>query len=408
MANLGTTLGCGINPAGKTGLCDFLHFKLGDILKKYFLVVLLLLAQNVSNASTLAHVTYNPSWDPNAPPLYSTSANTSMTAWCTWYYVDPVYSTFTGVTDIVPIYSLGSGIGSFTFTCNVFNNHFFYGVDAQGYAVYGPKALTYPNNGSATCPADTLTTSWTGDDYICGTGPLECTAPLVPDAAGTRCVTGPPPCTAIDALPDLPKDDKDYACTQSLDKGAGKDVDKVCPPHNPLNEKLPGEMECLANKLAALSPPIPYDGPSSTIRTKAYQQHLLEIYKKSEDLKNKKLSSAQKQACAARIADIGKQMKDHGIKFEPSDQEEAAPHVQGIAFDIPKSVATALLERATMTRIKPIFQTNYPGCISCMHIPLVTGDVQDYINSSVVHPPACNLDWGGSFGDIVHFQLQQP
>jgi hypothetical protein len=165
-------------------------------------------------------------------------------------------------------------------------------------------------------------------------------------------------------------------------------------------------MQCLANKLAALSPPIPYDGPSSTIRTKAYQQHLLDIWDASEKIK--KLTAAKKQACAAVIADVKVQMEHHGIEFKPSGQKEAAPHVQGIAFDIPKSIATALVERATMTKVKTIIATHFPGCISCQRIPLVTGNVQDYINSAAVNPPACNLDWGGSFGDIVHFQLQQP
>jgi len=226
--------------------------------------------------------------------------------------------------------------------------------------------------------------------------------PYTPDPGGLTC-SRPDQCTAIDAIPPLPKDDKDYACTQSLDKGAGTDVDKVCPP---LNAKLPGEMQCFAKKLAALHPPISYDGPSSTIRTEAYQNHLLDIWDEYEKLK--KLTATEKQACAARIADVNDQMKHHHIKFAPSDKDDAAPHVQGIAFDIPSSVANALKARATITTVKTFFTNHFPGCISCQHIPLVTGDVQDYINSAAVNPPACNLNWGGRFGDYVHFQLQNP
>ena len=98
-------------------------------------------------------------------------------------------------------------------------------------------------------------------------------------------------------------------------------------------------------------------------------------------------------------------MKHHGIEYEPSGQKEAAPHVQGIAFDIPKSVAKALKAQVTMTKVKTSMAKHHPGCISCLHIPLVTGNVQDYISSAMANPPACKLDWGGSFGDYVHFQL---
>jgi hypothetical protein len=101
-------------------------------------------------------------------------------------------------------------------------------------------------------------------------------------------------------------------------------------------------------------------------------------------------------------------MGHHHIKHRPSNKGGDAEHVLGNAFDIPESVADALVERATMDKIKPIFETNYPGCISCMHIPLITGNVQDYISSATVNPPACNLDWGGRFDDPIHFQLFPP
>lgn len=246
-----------------------------------------------------------------------------------------------------------------------------------------------------------------------GTGceqPSPCQPPDVTDPATGQCVK----CT-IDPITELPKDDKDFACTQSLDKGAGKDVDGVCPPINAKLTAWNGEMQCFAKKLAALHPPIPYSGPSATIRTKAYQQHLLEVFKNSEKVANLK-SEVQKQACAARIAEVEAHMKFHQIKYRPSSKGGAAPHVQGNAFDVPEDVVNALMERVTMIRVKASIAKNHPGCISCMHIPMVTGDVQDYINSAAINPPACKLDWGGRLfvnpstnkADTVHFQLQNP
>jgi hypothetical protein len=237
-----------------------------------------------------------------------------------------------------------------------------------------------------------------------------CQKPDVTDPATGQCVK----CT-IDPIPELPQDDKDFACTQSLDKGAGKDVDGVCPPINAKLTAWNGEMQCFAKKLAALHPPIPYSGPSATIRTKAYQQHLLEVFKNSEKVANLK-SEVQKQACAARIAEVEAHMKFHQIKYRPSSKGGAAPHVQGNAFDVPEDVVNALMERVTMVRVKASIAKNHPGCISCMHIPMVTGDVQDYINSAAINPPACKLDWGGRLfvnpstnkADTVHFQLQNP
>lgn len=334
-----------------------------------------------------------------------------------WYLTHPTWpnSAFLVVTQyICPVGSEGSPAYNCAVIPNSRNNQneccpCGYSYDSgQDMCVVNPSRI-------AACSAQCPTVAARETPYTLDSGgktcsrPDQCPAPNVIDPITHKCgPPPPPPCTAIDKIPPLPTDDKDFACTQSLDKGAGNDVDKVCPPLNAKLTGADGQMQCLAKKLKALSPPIPYNGPSSTIRTEEYQKHLLEIWKKSEDVKNKRLTAMQKQACAARIADVEAQMEHHQIDFKPSDKGGEAQHVLGNAFDIPKSVATALKERATMTKIKTFFETNFPNCISCLRIPLVTGNVQDYVNSPAVNPPACNLDWGGSFGDKVHFQLPPP
>jgi len=169
-------------------------------------------------------------------------------------------------------------------------------------------------------------------------------------------------------------------------------------------------VECLAKKIAAFYPPITYSGPSATIRNKAYQKHLSDVYDKSEEIAGTDWTDAEKQACAAVFSDVDKEMKWHKIKAGPSKKGDQAPHVKGEAIDIPEDVSKALIERCTKTSIKALVTTYFPGCIKCQHIPLVTGNVEDYINSAVINPPACNLEWGGLFKnnyDPIHFQLPQ-
>lgn len=226
------------------------------------------------------------------------------------------------------------------------------------------------------------------------------------DAAGASCIST---CT-VDPLPQPPfPGDVDPACTASLEKGAGRDVDHVCPPLNKkMTEPNGGQIQCLANKIRKLALPVPYTGPSATIRTKAYQQHFVDIWNKSEEIENKDdWLPGEEEACAAVISDVKAEMKRHGIDAPPSQKGDDAPHVLGNALDIPRNVSKSMIAKATMTNVRNFYKTYFPGCIACLHIPLVTGDVQDYVNSAAVNPPACNLRWGGRFApyDPVHFQL---
>jgi hypothetical protein len=136
----------------------------------------------------------------------------------------------------------------------------------------------------------------------------------------------------------------------------------------------------------------------------AYQKHFVDLWKKSKEIENKMLTDAQKQVCAPIILKIKDDMAIHGIDAPPSKKEGDAPHVLGKAIDIPRRVKNALIAKVSNSYyITPI----PPFCLYCPIVPVHIGDVQDYVNSTLVNPPACNLRWGGRFNpyDPVHFQL---
>ena len=226
------------------------------------------------------------------------------------------------------------------------------------------------------------------------------------DAAGTSCVPVVPPVTCpIDPLPKFPLSTDD-ACTKSLEEGAGTDVKKACPD---ITDEMKKGAQCLADKIKALKMPgVDHNKQSGNIRTKAYQQHLVDILKSSTDIEN--LTDIQKQSCAAEIADVDAHLKHHGKITTPSRRGSEAPHVLGNAIDIPEAVVEALKARVSDTTfITPSY------CLFCIPpIPVYIGDVEDYVNSSLVNPPACKLRWGGLFvdkngkpiPDRVHFQLR--
>jgi hypothetical protein len=203
----------------------------------------------------------------------------------------------------------------------------------------------------------------------------------------------------IDPLPELPAGDN---CTNSLEKGAGKDVDKACPDLTPEMQK---QAQCLADKINKLALTPAYNGSSATIRTEAYQKHFVDIWKWHKDIvkQQKYWTAAQQQVCAPTVAKVEAELAKHGIDAPPSNKGSKAPHVLGNALDIPRGVRDALMAKVTNTTfLLPVNCT-----VFCMEIPVYIGDVQDYVNSTLVNPPACNLRWGGRFTpyDPVHFQL---
>lgn len=263
------------------------------------------------------------------------------------------------------------------FVGDVINSAWCYGTSGQDPSNHhlGSVGRSY----TATCPSNSKLTwsAWNSNDTA---------------AAGT-CEASDCPVTKLSNPP------FSDACSTSLEQGKGKDVNNAC--SSKLLPEMQKQAQCLADKIHALGQP--YTGPSATVRTVAYQQHLLDVWNKSIEIENKDLSDEEELACAAIIENVDNEMKRHGIKSDPSNKGNAAPHVLGKAIDIPMDVVDALKARVSNTTF-----VTFTGCIFCIPIAITTiGDVQDYVNSATVNPPACNLKWGGRFKriDDVHFQL---
>ena len=155
---------------------------------------------------------------------------------------------------------------------------------------YWGDAVQYwvPTSCNASCPVhSTLSGSACTCDNPTASDPIN----YVPDSAGTSCV--PAAICPVDPLPKSPPPFSD-ACSNSLEKGAGVDVDNAC--EAGLTPDMKKGASCLADKIHALA--IPYTGPSATIRTEAYQNHLLAVWNKSEEIE-KKVTDADAQACAS-------------------------------------------------------------------------------------------------------------
>ena len=249
-----------------------------------------------------------------------------------------------------------------------------------------------PTSCNARCPANSQPSGST----------CTCNDPYVPDATGTSCVPVPAVACPVGKLTTPPfPGDVDPACTASLEKGKGVDVNNACG-----TLRKPDMVEaasCIAAKIKALN--IPYTQPSATIRTAAYQNHLLEIWDKSQRLDTIMNSivytSETKQACAPRYTEVNNEKAQHGITHQPSSSGDAAPHVEQRAIDVPEAVSDALMDQVT-TYTTTVTTVNGQDEFT----KTIASDVEDYMHSA---PNACNpnLSWGGRFDshDWVHFQL---
>jgi hypothetical protein len=224
------------------------------------------------------------------------------------------------------------------------------------------------------------------------------------DPSGTTCSR---PDTTTCPIPKLPELLATDLCTLSLEHGAGKDIDNACPALDP---EMAKQEACLANKINRLG--IAYTEPSATVRTEAYQQHFVDIWKWHTDIVNQQKfwTDAQKQKCAPIKAKVEAEMKTHRIKGTPSNSGANAPHVLRKAVDIDDGVVDAMKIKVNNSiYITPI----PPFCLFCKPVPVYIGDVQDYVNNPLVNPPPCKLRWGGRFidkngnpnPDPVHFDL---
>jgi hypothetical protein len=190
------------------------------------------------------------------------------------------------------------------------------------------------------CPTNSIGSSSTG---------CTCDANYAPSADGKSCV--PVSACPVDPLTTPPFSD---ACSTSLELGHGQDVNGAC---GTLREPdMVAAASCIADKIHALN--IPYTQPSATIRTTAYQDHLLEIWTKSQRLDTIMNSVVYlpevKQACAPRNVEVSNEKAAHGIDSPPSPSGRAAPHVEHRAIDVPRRVAEALMDQATTYTTLPI------------------------------------------------------
>lgn len=227
-----------------------------------------------------------------------------------------------------------------------------------------------------------------------------CDADFEPDPAKTSCVPNDCP---VKPLKNPPFSD---ACSTSLEAGKGEDVNNKC---GRLRDDMDKAASCIADKIKALSTPkVDYSNPSATIRTEAYQNHLLEIWTKSQQfdtiMNGFVYTLETKQACAASYASVLAEKQSHGIDAQPSSSGKEAPHVERRAIDVPRKIAKALIKQVTIYAT-----TFYKVNGKTKSKRVVVSDVEDYIHSATVNPPACdaNIGWGGNFKkyDPVHFQL---
>jgi len=169
-------------------------------------------------------------------------------------------------------------------------------------------------------------------------------------------------------VPDLQPEPTD-ACSMALEAGNGMPTPaSSCPAAPVMNDPL-GE-PCLRQKLTARG--IPYSGPTSYIRTPAYQAHLQDVYDRYWEHQWLISDPLLYEACATKRAKVETEMSKHGIDFRPASIKQ--DHVEGTAFDVSRRTVGLM------------------------------GNVPALLNEV----PACNLRWGGSYSgregrDIVHF-----
>ena len=241
-----------------------------------------------------------------------------------------------------------------------------------------------------------------------------CTNPSCTNqATGTIKVPG----CSVDPLKELPADD---LCAQSLNAGLGKDVNGKCPPLDP---RLPGQMQCFADKITATNvtarPPIPYAGPTATIRNTAYQAHLREVWDKM--IKLNEPDNNNNEACRPLrdkvIAEKGCDSSgeclastpstphcmagSHCIKYRPATFSN---HSTGTAFDVPEGTVNGLL-----SRLAPPPPPQLRWRKTLRPLPPTIQMQRKMIADWLAKPAACNLYWGGNFTDpgpdYIHFQL---
>jgi hypothetical protein len=195
----------------------------------------------------------------------------------------------------------------------------------------------------------------------------------------------PPPPPVTCPIPDLDPLPAGDACTASLEANKGLVNPAVCTTPIPVLTAVGGH-PCWSGKLDANG--IAYGGPTSTLRTPAYDRHLLnvwQLYKQHEVLFAERATAPELvQACAARRAAVQAEMNNwHGLRKAPVITPNST-HQQGRAFDVSDSVIDA------------VYNTTAEGA-------------GFLVNTASPSSPACTLRWGGDFRgdpDWWHFDLR--
>jgi len=165
--------------------------------------------------------------------------------------------------------------------------------------------------------------------------------------------------------------------------------------------------QCLREKIEALG--ITYGGPTSAVRSPAYQSHLKEVWDKMESLVAlMENNPAMQQICASRRSEVAAEKgcnhaggcrpaqgdcsgagRNHCLIYPPIGDKHSA----GTAFDISENTVNQVIDN---------LQGRNP--------PL---SLEELINGTTIPPnsSACNLRWGGTFSappgpDPIHFQLR--
>lgn len=201
------------------------------------------------------------------------------------------------------------------------------------------------------------------------------------------------------------------ACSTSLEEGKGVDINNKC---GELTDDIKKAAACIKKKIEALSSPsITYNGPSATIRTAEYQNHLRETWDKSSQLNiimNSVVYTAEtKQACVQRKAEVDAHKALHKLRERPSSAGDAAPHVERRAVDISLAIIDSMTAQVNVYTTRLVLVNG-----RYISQQVLTSGIEEYINSRSINPsPECDISphiyWGGNFtpdDDPVHFQVQ--
>lgn len=224
-----------------------------------------------------------------------------------------------------------------------------------------------PANSSGTPPACTCNSGYEFDASKSSCIPVDCPVPKLRD------VKDIPP-NGPDVLP----------LTLRLENTKGSDL-----------ALLPAAEEgiaCLKRKTTGVF-------VSSGTRTLAYQAHLKEIWDKLIDLDALE-DPAEIKACKPLrdkvLAEKGgcSNNSGHCLRFQPATDSK---HTIGKAFDVRTDTINALLLKLRPVPPLPLKLPLTPAQQRQADVKLIA----DFL----AKPAACSLNWGGSFGDDVHFSV---